>query len=381
MNFMKIIAFSAGRSDIDRYDPFLNCLQKQNSVKLSIVNSNIHYLKLFGNTNQIKKNLFNIEKKTKKKVFDNALSISQNLSEEIKYFSKIIFKRKPNLILVLGDRYEMLAPVVSSIPFNVPVVHLYGGAVTVGAIDELVRHAITKMSHIHLTAHEKYTKRIIKLGEEKWRIKTIGMPDLKLLKDQKKININMLSKIIKLDLTKQTMLVTLHPTVLIDIKIKKQVENLLNAIKQTNFQAIFTYPNSDLGHEIIIKKIKKFCEKNKKYKFVKFLPKNVYSNLLRSCCCMVGNSSGGIVEAASFKLPVVNLGNRQDGKIKSKNVINCDFSEKKITQSIFKSTSKNFILSLRNLKNTYESKINIKKICNFIIKQSLKKNILLKKFK
>ena len=134
-----------------------------------------------------------------------------------------------------------------------------------GAIDELVRHGVTKMSHLHLTAHDKYSSRLVKMGEEKWRIKTVGIPEILNLRNQKNIKFKNLKKKIFLDLRFKTLLVTIHPTTLNFNNIDKEVDNLLNALKKTKFQIVFTYPNSDLGHQKIIKKIKFFVKKIKNY--------------------------------------------------------------------------------------------------------------------
>jgi len=376
----KILVFSVARSDLDRYSPIINQLRKSKNIRITIVASTIHYLGIFGKTFKNFDKGIIIEKRKKIKFLkDSPVSLVENLSKEINFFSKIIFKRQPDLILVLGDRYEMLAPVVATIPFNLPIVHLYGGAVTKGAIDEQVRHAITKISHLHLTAHQKYSDRIIKMGEEKWRVKTVGMPDLLLLKRQRVMRTKELSKIIKLNIDNKTLLVTLHPAVLEIKNVKYQIQILLDAIKESGYQAIFTYPNSDVGNTIIIDKIKKFCKKEK-YRFFKFFTKEVYSNLLRNCSCMIGNSSSGIVEAASFKLPVVNLGTRQEGKIKPKNIINTNFSKKEILSAINKALSKKFKFALKSMRNPYERNLSLDKICKFITNNYDKKRILIKKF-
>ncbi len=376
-----IIAYSVSRSDLYRFQPILNEINKNKKIDLKVVASHVHYMRLFGNTFKEFENKLYIEERKKIKVLkDNPNSIVNKLSDELNFFSNLIKKKNPDLVLVLGDRYEMLAPVIASIPFNVPVAHIYGGAVTVGAIDELVRHSMTKMSHLHLTAHKNYSNRIKKMGEEIWRIKTIGMPDLKVLKNQKKMTTKEIFTLLGLNLKKKTLLVTLHPTVREEINLEKQINNLFKAIKTSDHQAIFTYPNSDLGYEYIIKKIKKLCKKNKKFKLIKFSSKILYANLLRNCVCMIGNSSSGIVEAASFKLPVVNLGIRQSGKEKPKNVINSDFKFKNILKSIQKGSSKKFQSRLTTLKNPYESSLSMKSICNFITRKYDKKKLLLKKF-
>ena len=379
---IKIIAYSAARSDTDRFYPFLNSLKKQNNINLSVVASYIHYIDTFGDTIQHLNKNFNVEKRkfVKNTLKDSPNLLGKNLAKEIVYLSDLFKKKKPDILILMGDRYEILAPATAAVPFNIPIVHFYGGAVTVGAIDELIRHGVTKMSHLHLTAHDKYSSRLVKMGEEKWRIKTVGIPEISNLRIQKNIGFENLKKKIFLDLRLKTLLVTLHPTTLNFNNIGKEVDSLLNVLKKTKFQIVFTYPNSDLGHQKIIKKIKFFCQKNQQCVFIKNASITLYANLLKRCCAMVGNSSSGIVEAASFKLPVVNIGMRQDGKVKPINVINTYFQEKKILKAINKASSKKFKDMIKNLKNPYEKKINLQKISNFILKSCKNSKILHKRF-
>ena len=378
----KIIAYSAARSDTDRFYPFLTSLKKQNNVSLSVVASYIHYIKKFGNTIQHLNKNFYVEKRRFKTntLKDSPSQLGENIANEILYLSNLFEKKKPDILVLMGDRYEILAPVTAAIPFNLPIVHFYGGAVTLGAIDELIRHGVTKMSHLHFTAHDKYSNRLAKMGEEKWRIKTVGVPEISNLRRQKTLSFESLKKDVLLDLRLKTLLVTLHPTTLNFKKTGKEIDNLLNALRKSKFQIIFTYPNSDLGHQKIIRKIKFFCKQNRKYVFLKNASISLYASLLKRCCVMVGNSSSGIVEAASFKLPVVNIGDRQEGKVKPKNVINTFFDEKKILKAIKKASSKKFKSSIKNLKNPYEKKVNIKKISSFILKSCKSSKIIRKKF-
>jgi GDP/UDP-N,N'-diacetylbacillosamine 2-epimerase (hydrolysing) len=376
----KILVYSVGRSDLDRYEPILKCLKNHKSVKLITVGSYLHYLSVFGNTYKYLEK-YNLQKRNKKKnLIDTPTFISENLSNEIKFITKVISKQKPHIIIVLGDRYEMLAAPISAIPFNIPIVHFYGGAVTYGAIDELVRHSITKMSHFHLTAHDVYSKRILRMGEENWRVKTIGILNIVNLKKQKILTDRKVKNILKLDFRHQTLLVTIHPTTLDNLNLNDDIKNLLKAIKKTNMQAVFTYPNSDYGYKIIINSITNFCKKSKKYIFLKNLTSKLYPTLLKKCVAMIGNSSSGIVESASFSMPVVNLGTRQDGKVHGKNIISCDFKYKNILKALNKVTSKKFLNSIKNIKNHYEPKISVHRICNLILKLKSYQNLLKKKF-
>ena len=376
----KILAYSVGRSDIDRYEPILKHLRDHANVKLITIGSYIHYLSVFGKTYKYLEK-FNLQKRViNNKLADNPKFIAENLASEIKFITKVISKKKPHIIIALGDRYEMLAAPISAIPFNIPIVHFYGGAITYGAIDELVRHSITKMSHFHLTAHKVYSKRILKMGEEDWRVKTIGILNIKNLKKKKILTNTQAKRILKLDLRDKTLLVTVHPTTLDNFNLRNDIKNLLKALKKTKMQVIFTYPNSDYGHKIIINSISNFCKNSKKYIFLKNLSSSLYPTLLKKCVAMVGNSSSGIVESASFNLPVVNLGTRQDGKIHGKNIINCDYKYLNILNSIKKVNSGKFLKSIKKLKNPYEPKISVDNICNLILRLRTNKKILNKKF-
>lgn len=372
----KILVFSAGRSDFDRYFPFINALKNTKKVKIKIYVSKAHLVNKFGNTNKyIKKKGFEIINNSNFKnqnFSDQPLFISKILGEEIKLFSKYIKSFKPDLVFVMGDRYEMLAAPCAAIPFNIPVFHFYGGAITEGATDELVRHAITKMCHYHFVALDIYKKRLIQMGEESWRIKVTGIPNIKNLK-KKVFTVKKFSKIIGIDLTKKTILCTFHSSTLELDTLKQQLKALCDVIHKSGLQCVFTYPNADRGHDLIVKKINKFIKNNKKYLFIKYCSSEEYSNLMRHCSLMLGNSSSGIVEAASFNLPVINLGTRQDGKIKPKNVFDASYKDSQLLK---------LILSVKKKKvaNPYEKKILIKEFVNIVLNTNIDDKLLRKKF-
>ena len=222
---------------------------------------------------------------------------------------------------------------IAAIPFNIPLIHLYGGAVTEGAIDEQVRHSITKMSHLHLVANKKYYKRILQLGEEKWRIKIIGVPELNYLVKQPIMN-KKLSKLLKLNLSIPTLLSTFHPETLSIDDTLKNLSIMLGAIEKSKLQVIFTYPNADYKNSEIIKILNNFIKKNRRYKLITNASPKLYSNLLRNCVGMIGNSSSGLVESSIFKIPSLSMGDRQKGKLFHKNVIFLDYKEKHILKNL-----------------------------------------------
>ena len=384
-NKLRIFVYSVGRSDFERFLPVLNILNKKKNINLQIIPSYIHYLKYFGSTiKNIKKNFSIIHSKSDKKISskseDNPDYLSNMVSSEIRKISSIFKRKKPDMIFVLGDRFEMISAPIAALPFNIPVIHLYGGALTEGAIDDSIRHSITKLSHFHLVAHLEYKKRIQQLGEENWRITNIGIPEINLMKQQKKMSKKEINSIIGLDLNKKTILVTFHPVTKEPELIKKHVKILSKVLKRIKIQIILTYPNSDLGFKEIVNEYKLLSAKFKNIKLIKNAGLKIYTNLMMHCDLMLGNSSSGIVEASSFKLPVINIGDRQKGKIKPSNVIDCKFSESSINQAVNLGLSRKFKKKITGVKNPYEKKINLLKILDQIIIKSQNKSFLKKKF-
>ena len=367
----KILIYSSSRADIDRYIPILKKILDENIFRPILFLSSFHKKENFGNYKfEIKKlKIKLIENNIKIKLNDKYSSIINHYCSDIKKFNKALTLLKPNIIIVLGDRCEITSAVIPSVMQNIPIVHLYGGAVTEGAIDEKIRHAVTKFSNIHLVLHKRYLNRVIQLGEEKWRTKLIGLDFLNELKQQKIISRKKLYEKINLLPNKKTFFATFHPVTLENKKLSNQMNNFLEAIKSSNYQCIFTYPNSDTGYNLIIKKIDKFISKNEgKYIFLKKLNLSDYANILKHCDVVIGNSSMGIVDAATFKKPVINIGNRQKGKISSKNIVHTNNAKNNIIRSIKYVESLRFKKIIKNLRNPYKpKKYNLSKFLNSLL--------------
>jgi|TARA_B100001964_G_scaffold244285_1_gene325126 UDP-hydrolysing UDP-N-acetyl-D-glucosamine 2-epimerase len=378
----KIFVFSAGRSDYDRYFPILDELNKTPKVNLYLVLSSAHYASKFGKTiNFIDKKFKIIKPKNFYRSYsDKASWIIKSFSEDLKFLSKNIKRYNPDSLIVLGDRLEMLMAPIASIPNNIPVIHFYGGAVTEGAVDELVRHALTKMSHYHFVALKSYKRRLIQLGEEKWRVKVAGVHGINLLKSIKKISIDKLSKKIGINLSEPYLLLTFHSVTQELKKTKYQINSIIKAIKKTELNVVITYPNADVGHDKIINTLLKKLSNKKKYKIVKNCGLSLYSNLMQNCLAMIGNTSSGIVEAASFNVPVINIGTRQDGKFKPKNVIDCKYSWRDIYSNILRIKNGKLLYKLKSVKNPYDAKISLKKVVKIILNVNKRDKILRKKF-
>ncbi len=360
---INIIAFSAGRSDIDRWLPFIKDISLERDIVMKFILNSAHFDRNFGESYKIfKKTLSNFRfKKYKKKQ-----SIIQNLFEDSKEFENLIKKKKYDFIILLGDRFEILNIAYLATIYNIPIIHLYGGAITTGAIDNQIRNAVTKLSHFHLVACDLYKKRLIKMGENKGNIKVIGVPSLKeILTHKNKFNKNEIEKKIGIKFKKNIAIITVHPVTLFPNESLKMLDNIFKVIEIFDLTCVFTYPNKDQGHMSIIKKIKNFCDRNKnKFVFIKVLELDLFSSLLNNANIMIGNSSCGIVESSSFKLPTINIGNRQNGKLIPKNVINCQPNYTSILKSVKKCLDKKHIKKISKYDNPYEMKkpLNFQKI-------------------
>jgi len=234
------------------------------------------------------------------------------------------------------------------------VAHIHGGESTEGAIDELIRHAITKMSHLHFASTESYAQRIIQMGEEPWRVIVSGAPSLDNLSAIHLLSPQELKELHGLTLQDCTLLVTYHPVTLEFDDTETQMYELLSALEELDCGVIFTYPNADAQNHVIIEMIHEFTARNeRRSQIVANLGTQGYFSLMNHAAAMVGNSSSGIIEAASFKLPVVNIGNRQSGRLKGKNVIDVGYSKTEIADGIKKALSAEFKTSLSDLVNPY----------------------------
>ena len=335
MKKIKITCFSFSRSEFGLMKNLLFDLKKDKRFILNLIIGGSHVSQSFGKTiKEIKESKIRISKALSTKIDNSSsLKICSFLSRSTKEISKMLFKDNPDIILIMGDRYELLPLVNVSSIYNIPIAHISGGELTEGAIDDNIRHAVTKFSHLHFVANEEFKNRVKQLGEEEWRIKISGEPGVEKISNIKKISKKKIKKEI-FDISKSFAIVTFHPVTNEMHLLKKQVENLLKSLINANFSIIFTGSNADLGGDYINKKIRFFCKKNKNCKFFLNLGFERYHNLLRYAKILIGNSSSGIVEGASYNLPVVNIGNRQKGRPTNKNVFHSGYDVKSIKNKI-----------------------------------------------
>ena len=297
-------------------------------------------------------------------------------------FAEALEELAPDIMVVLGDRFEIFSAVAAAMIARIPVGHIHGGEATEGLIDEPIRHSITKMSHIHFPATEEYRNRIIQLGEQPERVFCTGTPGLDNIMSLDLLSKEEFEKSIEFDLEDSpTALLTFHPVTLDFSSAEEQFGEVLAALSaRPEMKVIFTMPNSDTDGRVIIKMINHFVAKNpKRYKAFVSLGQLRYLSALKHVDLVIGNSSSGLIEAPSFKIPTINIGDRQKGRIKASSVINCEPTESSITQALNKAFDNDFRASLRALKNPYGEAGASEKIKDILCEFDLE-NIIKKKF-
>lgn len=347
----KILYISGTRADYGLMKSVLHSINNHPDLELEIVATGMHIMPEFGNTiEEIEKSGFKVHKINVVYEKDDKESMALFLGKFVQELTHKVKEIRPDIILLLGDRAEMLGGAIVGAYLSIPTAHIHGGDVT-STIDNVARQAITKLANIHFPATEESAKRIRKMGEEKWRIHVVGAPGLDCINNFKPISKKDL--FCKLGLNdEKTILVIQHSVTMEMGSAEKQIKETLNVIKELNYQCVIIYPNADAGGRKMISIIEKY-QKEPKFRIFKNLAHNDYINLLSYIEVMVGNSSSGIIEAASFKLPVVNIGTRQRGREKSINVIDVGYNKEDIKKSIQKALSPEFKNSLNNCINLY----------------------------
>jgi len=336
-------------------------------------------MKKFGYTvDEIKKDRFKIHKINAIYERDNKESMADFIGKFIQLLTKKLTKIKPDIIMLLGDRSEMLAGAIVGTYLSIPVAHIHGGEVTSTA-DEVVRHAITKLCQIHFPATKKSAKRIIKMGENFTKVYVVGAPGLDQI-----INKNLFSKKetfrrLGLENNKKTAIVIQHPVTMESDKAEYHVKETLESIKDLGLQAVIIYPNADAGGRKIIRTIQNY-KNNKNFRIFRSIERKLFLSIMKHADVMIGNSSSGIIEAPSFKLPVVNIGTRQEGRERANNIIDTGYEKEEIKKSIKKALyDEKFINRIKRCKNPYGDGKSGKRIAEILSKIKINKKLIQKK--
>ncbi len=284
---------------------------------------------------------------------DAPKAIAAAMAAATQGFAGVFVRARPDILLVLGDRFEMHAAVVAALPFRIPVAHLHGGELTAGAMDDALRHSITKLSHVHLPATEEYAKRIAQMGEEPWRITVVGAPGLDNIRGFEPIGPGDLERIVGLPVTRDMLLVTFHPATLDEHGADTQVGEVIAALEAVSRPVVITMPNADPGGQAVRAQLEAFAARHPCVAVVENLGTAAYFGILAGAGAMVGNSSSGLIEAPSFGLPVVNVGPRQDGRARGANVIDVRCERAAIEAGIRRALVPAFRESIRGMTNPY----------------------------
>lgn len=283
---------------------------------------------------------------------DSDVGMAKSIGVGVLSLADTLGVMRPDVLLLIADRYEMLAPAAVALALRIPIAHIEGGELSEGAIDDAVRNALTKLSHIHFTSTYAARDRVISMGEEPWRVHRAGAPSLDHLQKSTLLDRAALERRLSVDLSIETMIVSYHPVTLLSDTVA-EADALFEALQTVHQQLIFCYPNADAGSRVLVERTKEFlAERGSGHLFVN-LPAVTYWSLLRQVKLLIGNSSSGIMETASFALPTVNIGMRQKGRERPLNVIDAPPASESIVAAIREATSQSFRDSLRGMRNPY----------------------------
>lgn len=337
---MRKICFVTGtRAEYGLLSRLMRLVQEDSTLQLQIIATNMHLSKKFGETyREIESDGFKIDKRVPiidELAKDSPVSTLKAMSKGLEGFGIAYSELKPDLIVILGDRYEMLSAATAALISRIPIAHIHGGEVTEGAYDDAIRHSITKMSALHFTSCEAYRKRVIQLGENPERVFNVGSIGVENIKKIPLMDKEELESSLNFQFDNNTILVTYHPETLGGDP-ESGIRELLSAISQyPELRVLFTMPNSDTGHQPIVQAIAEYVKQHPdNSKAFTSLGVKRYLSALQYVKAVVGNSSSGIVEVPSFGIPTLNIGDRQKGRIASQSVVHCSADRESISKGI-----------------------------------------------
>ena len=378
----KICVVTGTRAEYGLLYWLLKEIEADKDLELQLIATGMHLSPEFGLTYQTIEKEFKINKKIEMLLSsDTSVGISKSMGLAQISFAESYDELKPDIVIVLGDRYEIFSATSAAMIARIPIAHIHGGEKTEGAFDESIRHSITKMSHLHFTATNEYKNRVIQLGEHPSRVFNVGGMGIENIKRLKLLSKDEFEKLIEFKLNIKNILVTFHPVTLENSTAKEQFQQLLDAIDELeDTNIIFTKANSDTDGRVINQMIDEYVTKNSNKSIVfTSLGQLRYLSALQYVDAVVGNSSSGLAEAPSFRIGTINIGDRQKGRIKASSVIDCEPNKDSILKSFEKLYSKEFQETLKTTINPYGDGYASKKIVE-ILKNVDLKNILKKSF-
>lgn len=373
---------TVARSDYGIYLPVLRRIASEPSLRLRLLVGGSHLAPEFGETwREIERDGFAVDERVEMLLAsDRPEGTAKSIGLGVMGFAQVFGRRAPDLLVVLGDRFEMYSAALAALPFRIPLAHIHGGESTRGAIDEALRHSMTKLSHLHFVATEEYARRVIQLGEEPWRVTISGAPALDHLGALELLERAELETRFGISLNPAPLVVTFHPATLEYERAEWQTIELLAALEAAGRPVVFTMPNADAGGRTVARLIEEYVSVHSSAWLVDNMGTRGYFSLMSVAAAMVGNSSSGIVEAPSFRLPVVNVGVRQDGRVRAANVIDVGSSREEITAGIERALAPEFRQSLSDLRNPYGDGHAAERIVERLKEVALDERLLVKRF-
>jgi UDP-hydrolysing UDP-N-acetyl-D-glucosamine 2-epimerase len=375
-----IAVVTSSRADYSHLYWPLHDLARHEDVDLKVIVLGAHLSPQFGETvKEIEKDGFPIAARLECLLSsDTDVGMAKTLGLAVLSLADLLGRMRPDLLLLIADRYEMLAPAAVALTLRIPIAHIEGGEISEGAIDDAVRNALTKMSHIHFTSTEGARARVIAMGEQPWRVHRAGAPSLDHLRRSRLLHIHELEQQLALDLQRPTAVVAYHPvTIMRDTT--QEADSLFAALREVDAQILFCYPNADAGSHALLERTRAFLSTRSDARVFVNLDSVTYWSLLRQVALLIGNSSSGIMEAASFALPVVNVGFRQKGRERARNVLDAEPETKAILAKIGEAMSLEFRKSLVGMTNPYGDGHASEKIVHVLTTVPLSEELLVKR--
>ena len=378
----KACVVTGTRAEYGLLKPVIEKIYKSDGLELQLVVTGMHLSPEFGMTyREIEQDSYPIIAKIEMLMSsDTAVGITKSMGVALLGFSEYFETYKPDIVVILGDRYEMLAAASAAMIARIPIAHIGGGELTEGAVDEAIRHSITKMSYLHFPSTDEYRNRIIQLGEQPERVYNVGALGVENIKSVKLLSKKELKESLDFKSIDNTIMITYHPVTLETLTAQKQFRNILDVIdNHQELSVIFTKANSDTDGRIINQMIDEFAVQNSdRCKVFTSLGQVRYLSALQFCAAVVGNSSSGIIEVPSFGIPTVNVGDRQRGRVRAESVIDCGNSVQDIEDALRIALSREFKDKLANINNPYE-KAGTSDVIVQTISDELEKGIDIKK--
>ena len=381
---MKRIGIMTGtRAEYGLLKPLMQEINKDNDMELYLIVSGMHLSPEFGMTYQeIEEDGFEINAKVEMLLSsDSPAGISKSIGLGVIGFADEFQRADLDMLILLGDRYEALSAAICAMVMRIPIAHLHGGELTEGAIDEGIRHSITKMSYLHFTSTEQYRNRVIQLGENPERVFYVGALGVENIKKINLMTKEELERSIHFEIDENTVIVTYHPVTLENNTVEEQFLNLLEVLdRNPKIRMIFTKANADTNGRIVNELIDKYAAQNSERACAFMsLGQKRYLSALKYCRIVIGNSSSGIIEAPSFGKPIINIGDRQKGRICADSVINCGYTQQEIQRAMETALTEEFENKARNCRNPYEKENTAANIISVIKDYLLNDKIKLKK--